>query len=101
LWQAVTPEPHWCTVPLAACVPEQCAELGAQLRGGLEAPVTAVEVVLEEAVQRAGDVPGGAVQRLDLAAEAFAGAGVDQRVRPSWVCSASALMVRTSEARSG
>jgi hypothetical protein len=74
LWQAVTPEPHWCTTWSAGAWPRPRTRRAARRR--LEAAVGA-QVVLEEAVRGAGDVAGDRVQRLDLAAEAFAGAGVE------------------------
>ena len=75
LWQAVTPDPqlvHDSPGPGA-----ERGELRAQLRGGLEAAV-GTQVVAEEALRGAGNVAGHRVQRLDLAAKAFGGAGVEQ-----------------------
>ena len=60
-----------------ATVCEQGREFAAQLLGRLEAAICP-QVVLEESVQRARNVPGLGVQRLDFAAKALGRARVDQ-----------------------
>src|SRR5947199_7065902 len=52
-------------------------KLGAQRLGRLERAVF-VEVALEPAVQRTGNVPGDGIDRLVLAREPVFGAGVDE-----------------------
>ena len=74
LWQAVTPEPHWCTHRLDSTPNASKAERNSA--GGKE-PAVWPEVVLEEAVACAWYVPGNRVQRLDLAAKPLTGARVE------------------------
>ena len=78
LWQALTPEPHWCTICSGVAVLEQRPERGAQLLWGLEAAVC-TQVVLVEAIQRSGDVAGHGIDRLGFAAVALGRASVDDR----------------------
>ena len=56
---------------------QQRCKLAPQLIDRLEAPI-GIKVVLEEAIQRAGDMPSLWVLWLDLAAKAFGRTGVDQ-----------------------
>ncbi len=92
LWQAVTPEPHWCTHG-GRRVASSGAKSARSCRGGLKRP-SALQVVLEEAVARAGDVAGHRVERLDLAAETFGRRGHRARcTRPSGPATRSASMV--------
>jgi hypothetical protein len=67
--RALTPLPQWCTTAGRVAAGQQGFKFRAQLRRRLEACRRA-DVGLERAVQRAGDVPGHRVQRLDLAAKA-------------------------------
>ena len=85
---------------------EQRQELGAQRVGALEASVGA-EVVLEEAVQRTGDVAGGGVRLLDLPADvpADVAATVEQarqdivsgKIKVSAIGDAEAMRARLDE----
>ena len=66
---------------LARCRAVQCCrELVAQLRGRLEASVTA-QVVGERPIQRAGNVAPDAIQRFNVAAVARRGASIQQLPR--------------------
>ena len=73
---AVTPEPQYAATGASAPTP-RAVEPRPQLCIGKE-PAHGVGVVGEGCADRAGDVAGHRVDRLVLAAEALAGADVDQ-----------------------
>ncbi len=78
LWQAVTPEPQYMTASPGARLVEQPFEMRPQRLRRQHRPV-AGEVLLEEVVQRAGNVAGDAVDGFRAPLEALRPPRVDER----------------------
>ena len=74
-------------------------ELRGERRCGLEAAVRA-EIVRERPIDRARNVPGHRIQRLGVATEALAGAGVDEQMRPRWKSGADRSRIERGRDRS-
>jgi hypothetical protein len=78
---------------------EQRAELGAQLRGGLEAAGSRLS--LKKRFSAPGMWPAARSSGSTSPRKRSPARASISGVRPSWACSASTWMVRTSGARSG